>query len=127
MTAVDEVGEEVEERLLGPVDVVDDDDERLSRQPSASRSRAGAPEELGDGNEPVESPTAEATRSTIASRSAVVADQAADLRPGGIGRVVLRDLRGLAHDLGQRPERDAVAVGQASTAEDRRLGSPCAG
>src|SRR4029079_5209803 len=50
-----------------------------------------------------------------------IVDQAADLRPGDLGRVVLRDLCGLAHDLGQRPERDAVAVGKAPTAEDQRL------
>ena len=66
---VDEVVEELEERRLRRVDVVDDDDQR-SRDRLRLEQLPGAPEQLGDRDATtVDSPTADATRSTIASRS----------------------------------------------------------
>ena len=61
-----------------------------------------------------ESPIAAATRSRD---DLVVAASASIFAQRHVGRVVLADRRGLAHDLAQRPERDAVAVGEAAARE----------
>ena len=44
-----------------------------------------------------------------------------------VARVVVDDARGLANRLGERPERDAPAVGEAAAAEDVRLALDRAG
>src|SRR5206468_1679970 len=86
-------------RLLAPVDVVEDTDERLLRR----RSFEQLPERPGD---------------LLARADDVVTEQRADpLRR----RTLELDVRQLLDDLDDRPVGDALAVGQTPAPNDSRL------
>ena len=102
---VGDVLDQVEERRLAPVDVVEDDDERpLAR--SRLEQLAERPGDLLAGRR-------RTSRSPSRPRIAV----AATARPPSSR--VGRDLRQLLDDLDDRPVGDALAVGQAAAAQRR--------
>ena len=101
---VGDVLDQVEERRLAPVDVVEDDDERAARRPRASSSLRKA--------------------QAISSRRAaagVVAEQRARAARPRSARLAPREL---LHDLDDRPVGDALAVGEAAAADDRARRAP---
>ncbi len=109
--------EEVEQRRLGPLDVVDDHDQRTlgGRGRQELRDRPGSlfggcrtlaePEQLCDARRN--------HRPAVEGRQHVVEPRT---RLGH--RVVVVDSRKLAHDLSDRPEGDSFAVREASAADD---------
>jgi hypothetical protein len=121
---LDEVIEQVEKRGLRGMDVIDDHHQRLlagERLEQLARS----PEELRNG----ELPSSETHRrcDAVHHRGAVpfldteILDQEADLRDRRFDGVVGCDLGDASHDLGDRPERDAVAVRQTAATDDMRV------
>ena len=112
---VGEVLDEVEERWLGPLQVVEEDDERPRPGPRPRRgggpprpSRpavAGAASEVDRGGDP------------LRDQRCFVAGQ----RRSDPGEWILSVAT--AERLGERPVRDALAVGKAAAAHDRRLAS----
>ena len=118
------VVEEVEERLFRPVDVVDDTTSGPLAA-SASRSRRAPHDQLGDRER----------GGRQAHRRGDAVDDRARARPAGgfdgasaaifaipsARRVVLGDRRRPRGRLGQRPERDAVAVREAAAPDQLRL------
>ena len=115
--------DQVEQRRLGPVQVVDDGDERpvggqdLEQPPHA-------PEHLLDG---VHRPHEPDRRRDAVGHLGVAAGERGELAARALGRVVLADVRRGAHGLGNRPERDPVAVGQAAAAHDHRRAAEAVG
>ena len=108
--------EQVEERRLGPVDVVDERNHR--------RLRGEAFEELARG--PVrfvqgERRRAEANRRSEPVRNAGVACGGEQLGTRCLRGVVLADAGRLANDAAQRPERDAISIRQAAPAQHARV------
>ena len=107
-----EVVDQVEHRRLGPVQVLERDDERPARG-DAREHAAKAPEELVDGIRGVGQ--ADRRRSAL-RRGRVAVRERVELRAGQVERVVVVHARELAERLGDRPERDALAVGEAAAA-----------
>ena len=64
------------------------------------------------------SPRSSVTRSTIAARSRPIRKERRDLAARHLDAVALQDARRLAHDLRDRPERDALAVREAAPMDD---------
>ncbi len=114
---IDEVPDQIEQRRLGPVDVVEEDDDR-SVGGKQLEEAADAPEQLGQ----LERGRAEPDRRGDGRqhRIGVITEQRGDAPDRQLGRIVVADPGGLAHDLGDRPERDAVPVREASSPEDPR-------
>src|SRR5262249_37031997 len=117
LDALDEVLDEPEERFLGPVDVVDLDDQR--RRPAERLEQlARAPVDLVER----ELLVGEADR-----RGDAVADvgrrrnERLELREPGRRRVGVVDTGRVAYELDERPEGDAAAVREAAAAEHARL------
>ena len=110
-----DVLQQVEEGRLGPVDVIEQDDERRLRREDLEQA-AHRPERLLD-VAPARAVLAEPdrVRDAFGDLGAVlgVRDERAQLGARGVRRVRLVDRRGLLDQLGDRPERDALAVGQA--------------
>ena len=113
--------EEVEECRLGPVDVLDHDDQG----PFAGEvleQRADGPEQLllrrGLGREPDRRGDPRGENVSVAFGP----EYRPDLGTCSLGTVALVDARHSPDDLADRPVRDAFAVRQAATAEDQRLG-----
>ncbi len=113
---LDQVLDEVEERRLGPVDVLESTT-TSGRGGERSRGACAPPEQLlHAGSCADESPIADATRSTTSS---FPPRGARELRASAASaESSLSDPGGLAHDLGDRPERDAVPVRKAAPADD---------
>jgi hypothetical protein len=115
---VSEVFDQIEERRLAPMDVVEDEDDRaltselLEELPHGpervlGRARLGPTEQAGD----------EPGRSLRLVRAG---EDGLELGPGDSRRVGVEDRRGPVDHLGQREERDPVPVGEASATENRR-------
>ncbi len=116
---VEQVLEELEQAIVGPVQVLDHEDAR-ARAASASRNRRQA---VNASSRPTSRrlvPRADERRQPgpIHARSASSVGESRDgrveLRRGLGGIVGLEDARLGLHDLAERPERDALAVGQAA-------------
>ena len=113
-----DVLDQLEQRLLGPVDVLEDEHERL-RVGQLSRPLAGGPGDLLlaalalDG---LEHAGGEAEQ--VGDR--LVRAALAELLDRDLERVVVGDARRVLDHLGERPVRDALAVGQRAPGEDRR-------
>ena len=105
--------DEIEQGRLGGVDVVDDDDERTAIGEHLDQPLDG-PERLGERKRRI----AEAGHRREPLGDVLVADEAAQLGPGALGRIVVVDLGGRSDDLDQGPERDAPAIRQAAAAHD---------
>ena len=112
---IGEVRDEVEEGLLGPMEVVDDDDQRPAgrdrldqpaRRPECLFDRERARGQPDGGLEPLR-------------HSAVGGEHRPDPLARGLRRILVGDAGCLPDHLGQRPERDALAVRQAPAAQDR--------
>ena len=116
---VHDVLDEVEEGRLRPVDVLEEDDERpWSRE--RLEQPAGAPGELLAR----ELRRHEADRRRDALLRVGVPGERRQLLERHLRRVALEDPSRLPHRLGERPEGDAVAVGQAATAEEAPVRHP---
>ena len=130
LRSVGELLEQVEQRRVGPVDVVDHDDERLAlgehreqRAPravqlDAERRRLEPRELLVAGVE------ADRERERGGRRSGEIGQQLRgerlDPRDRDLGRVVVGDAGDALQDLGERPVGDALAVGEAAPDQDPR-------
>ena len=114
-----QVRDEVEQRLLRPVDVVEDHDER----PVACHGLeepADRPEDLvGDRRDPAE---AEDRGDLLLDEPGVLdlPDEPGHLGARLLGLILIADLGGLPDHLGDRPEGEVAAVGEAVAAQDGR-------
>ena len=119
---LDELVEEVEERLVGPVDVLDDQDERTllgerleEAPPGGERLVAAVAADLLLAAEAEERQQVRLDAGLVAGPGERVLDRPADLRCD-VGRcVLLDDARLRLHDLAERPQRDPVSVGETAT------------
>ena len=118
---VGEVLDEIEERRLGPVDVVEDENERSSARERLEERSHGDEAVLGAYRRPrrARSSRPRAGRRPPLPRSAPNARRSLRARLVRRGRVFEPDR--LLDGLDQRPERDALAVGEAAAARDERL------
>ena len=113
-----EMLDQLEQRLLAPVDVLEHEHERL-RLRELLRPRARGPRDLLlaalalDGLE-----HADGEPEQIGDRLVLAALAQLSLR--GLERIVVGDAGGRLHHLGERPVRDALAVGQAAAEQHRR-------
>ena len=119
LDALGQVLDQLEQRLLGPVDVLEDEDQR-PRVGELGSPLARCPGDLllaPLGLDSLEH--ADGEREQVGNR--VVAALGAQLRDRLLDRVVVRDPgRDLDH-LGERPVGDALAVGKRAADEDARL------
>ncbi len=114
-----QVRDEVEQRLLGPVDVVEDHDERPVVCHGLEEP-ADRPEDLvGDRRDPAE---AEDRGDLLLDEPGVLdlPDQPGHLGARLLGLILIADLGGLPDHLGDRPEGEVAAVGEAVAAQDGR-------
>ena len=128
---VDEVVEEVEQGRVGVLRVLDQQHHRadvgqsLEEQPPAGEQLLAAERGVGvAGIANAEQPGEPRADVDLFGR---VRDELrqprGQLAGGDLGRVLLGDAEPLSHDLGERPERDTVAVGQApALVPEDRLG-----
>ena len=113
-----QVLDEVEEGRLGPVDVLEHDHPRSYPRERGEQSPR-TPEELLDRKRLARQ--AERRRHARDGRGPFLLGHARlEARASRGGFVVLSDARGVAHYLGERPERDALAVRQAPAAVHSR-------
>ena len=131
--SVGDLLEQVEERRVGPVDVVDHDDERLALGEHREQRAPGAVQlDTERGRlEPGELLVARVETDRERERSGRVRQigeklggERLDPRDADVGRVVVRDAGEALQDLGERPVGDAVAVGEAAPDEDPRALEP---
>ena len=113
--ALDHVLDELEERRFGPVDVLEEHDER-SHRCEPLEELASPPVELLHRERLLREPDRRRDARDTSSSSSRAPASVRVLR-----RVALGDPRGLADGLGERPERDAVAVREAAAAQDHGL------
>ena len=117
-----EMLDQLEQRLLAPVDVLEQEHERL-RLGELLRPRARRPGDL------LLRPLAldrleHADREAEQVGDRLVLAVRAQLRPRLVERVVVGDPRGRLDHLGERPVRDALAVREAAAGEDGRAFEP---
>ena len=120
---VDELVDEVEQAVVGPVQVLEDEHERpllgerLEEAPPGGERLAAAVSAEAASRPPGRRAGAGATRPSAASRSVI--ERALDGGVQLLGRfdlgVLLEDPGLRLDDLRERPERDAVAVGEAAS------------
>ena len=111
------VFDHLEQRRLCPVDVVEHGDER-SPPPERLEEPADRPRGLDRPRAVQAEHPGQVRGDGLAVRCAL--EQLAEFGPRPFGRVVLRDAGGLDRHLGDRPEGDALAVGQAASREHLR-------
>src|SRR5262249_55347810 len=112
-----EVLDQVEERRLAPVDVVEDEDDR-----PAARERLEEKPRRGEGILDAPAGILDADEGGDVCGCRLVVEYVRELAPGLLGGVVVPDAHGLADGLGKWPERDALSVWQAAAARhERRL------
>ena len=115
---VEDVLDEVEEGCLRPVDVVEDDHER----PTAGQLPRVARTAQNSSSFPYgccERPMPDSMR--LVASAMPRTEAGCELVAGVLLAVLRHDPGRLPQHLGQRPERDAVAVGQAAAPQHRRL------
>ena len=110
---LEDVPDQIEEARLGPVDVLEQDDER-SRPGERLQQLPCPPDQLLAG----ELGGREADRRRDAVLRVGVAREGRELLERDLGRVALEDAGRLPDCLGERPEGDAFAVRQAPPAEE---------
>ena len=113
-----QVLDEIEQRLLGPVDVLEHEHERL-RGGELGRPLARCPGDLLLAALGLDS-LQHARRERQQVGDGVVAAAGAELRHGLLDRVVVGDPGRDLHHLGQRPVGDPLAVRQGASGEHRR-------
>ena len=119
---VDELVEEVEEALVRPVDVLDDDDERTLLGETLEEAAPGGEglvsaiaSELCVAGEAEEREEMRLDARLVARAGERVLDDLVDLRRDVLRRVLLENARLRLDDLAERPERDPVTVGEAAS------------
>ena len=117
---VDEVLDEVEERAVGPVDVLEDENDRKRLGHALEEEPPGGEEVFLVGRaallETEKMREARLHEAPLVRIGNVGIDGGAELRRRGDGVLVLEDPRAQAHHLGERPERDSLTVGEAAAA-----------
>ena len=119
MRPVGEMLDEVEKPRLGPVDVVEHEDERLSaRKCLDERADCGEAflRRTGELRQPDRLGHAESKRLCVAR----AVEGGRELLPRHVRRVAVVEPDELLDHLEQRPERDPLAVRQAAAARDAR-------
>ena len=111
---VDDRADQVEEGLLGPVDVIDHDDERSLGGQRLEHAR-DRPERLLDREHGVDQTDRRAD--PLRHVRALRPEERLELGARVLQRVAVADPGDLPHDLGERPEGDAVAVGETAPTE----------
>ena len=109
------VVQQIEEGAFRPVDVVDEDDERLRGRlhfEEAARGPVGLGERVGGGGQP--------DRAGQALGHRGVADRLVQAAQRKLGWFVVAQVSGRQHHGTQRPEGDAVAVGKAAAGQYAR-------
>ena len=119
---VGEVLDEVDQRLLGPVDVLEEEHERLDVRERLHHLSCGPRDLLRAALalERLQHPGGEAEHVGDGLLLAALPE----LREGLLERVVVGDPRGGLDHLRERPVRDAFAVGKAAAGEDARALEP---
>jgi hypothetical protein len=115
-----EILHEIEERGLGPLEVVEDDNERPASA-EGFQEPADRPEGLlrtGLGRDNADD-AGDARGDELSILDSVERSQ--DLRPGSLDGVAVKDPAGLFDELCDRPEGDPVPVRQAAPAQNNRL------
>ena len=119
---VDELVEEVEEALVRPVDVLDDDDERTLLGETLEEAAPGGEglvsaiaSQLCVAGEAEEREEMRLDARLVARAGERVLDDLVDLRRDVLRRVLLQNARLRLDDLAERPERDPVTVGKAAS------------
>ena len=110
-----EVLDQVEHRRLGPVQVLEHDDQRSGRRRRLASTRRTPQKSSSMGYAASVRPTAAAARSAAAASPP---GQRVELGARRVVRIVVVDARELAERLGDRPERDPLAVREAAAAGD---------
>ncbi len=110
--------DQVEHRLLGPVDVLEDEHERLQVGELRCPGLRG-PRDLGRGAVAAHR-IENAGRQSEQIRDRFVAAAFPQLLGGRVDGIVVGDPRCDLHHLGDRPVRDPLPVGQAAPVENRR-------
>ena len=119
LDATREVLDQVEHRLLGQVDVLEDEHERLEVC-ELGRPRLRRPGDLGRRSFGAADRVQHPGRERQQIGHSLVTTAVSELLVGGLDRVVVRDAGGHLHHLGNGPVRDALPVGKAAAGEDRR-------
>ena len=117
---IEQILDERDEALVGPVDVLEHHHERPLLGEPLEEATPGGEEILAVGRGPVaEAEQLEQPRLdpvTLVLVADVGLEHGAQLRRRAFRVLVLEDLRPPAHHLGERPVRDAVAVGETAPA-----------
>ena len=117
---VDEVLDEVEERAVCPVDVLEDENDRKRLGHALEEEPPGGEEVFLVGRaallETEKMREARLHEAPLVRIGDVGIDGGAELRRRGDGVLVLEDPRAQAHHLRERPERDSLTVGEAAAA-----------
>ena len=124
---VDELVDEVEQALVRPVEVLEDEDERAllgepfeEAPPRGERLVAPVAAELAPRPpRPTSARRCVSTHALVAGTRERVLDGADGSSPRSRRRVLLEDARLRLDDLAERPQRDAVAVGEAAALAPR--------
>ena len=114
-----EMVDQLEQRLLGPVDVLEDHDQRLDVGQLVGEL-ACRPRDLRLRRARPRPPPSRRRRARAARRSPRRRSTRSASRLRRLHRIVVRDPGGRLDHLGQRPVRDALAVRQRAAGEDRR-------
>jgi hypothetical protein len=114
---VEEVLDEIEQRGVGPLEVLEDQHGRMTLGEALEEEPPGREEVAAVGSRPLGEPDqmrqAWLQPDPFVRVGDVLLDRAAELGERRLGRLLLGDACPHAHHLRQRPVRDAVAVGQA--------------
>ncbi len=122
---LEQVLDEREQRLVGPLHVLEHEHDRQPLRHRLEEPPPGREEPLavavGDLREPEQVEQRRHHPFAVAGVGDPLANDRLQLRLGRRGRLVLGDAGAHAHHLGQRPERDALAVGEAAAAVPQHL------
>ena len=121
-----DVLDQLDERGLCPLDVVDHEDHGALGG-EALEQRPDGPAHLFRGGLPAVEPDRLPDALRDRGRVAITAGEHREFAAGRLRRVVLAQVRDVDQGLGERVERDPFAVRQTPTAQDRRLGADIVG
>ncbi len=128
---LEQILDEREQRLVGPLHVLEDEHHgpllghRLEESPPRRKEPLAVA--IGDGRQPEQVAQRRRDPLAVAGIGDPLVHGRRELPFGRLDRVVLGDLGAHAHHLGQRPECDPVAVGEAAAAMPEHLAGQAVG